>query len=163
MNPIYEYHRDPYLISSDQTRLDIGAIHGYLTHSYWSPGIALDIVSKAIRHSLAFGLFHASEQVGFGRVVTDYATFAYLADVYVLKAHRGIGLGVWLIESIMGCPALDGIRTFLLATRDAHGLYRKFGFEVVAETGRLMAVQVEMPWYRPDLVREVARPPENEL
>ena len=161
MTPIYEARRDPYAISTDPSLLEIEIIHSYLTHSYWSPGMPLDVVVEAIRHSFAFGLYHMSDQVGFGRVVTDYATFAYLADVFVLSEHRGKGLGVWLVDTITGCPALDGIRTFLLATRDAHGLYRKFGFEVVPETGRLMAARRDMPWYRPDLVHEPARSSTN--
>jgi len=152
---IYTWQRDPYSISTDPDLLDLDVIHSYLHHSYWSPGVPREVVVKAIRHSLCFGLYshkdEGSHQIGFARLVTDQAAFAYFADVFVLEPFRGQGLGVWLIDCIMKCPAIDGVRSFLLHTRDAHDLYRKFGFETVADTGRIMAVRHEMPWYQPDL------------
>ena len=104
------------------------AIHGYLSRAYWSEGIPRDIVEKAIANSLCFGLFHGENQIGLARVVTDRATYAYLCDVYVLEEFRGKGFGVWLMECVMSHPDLQGLRRFSLATRDAHGLYEKFGF-----------------------------------
>jgi GNAT superfamily N-acetyltransferase len=132
--------RGDYTISTDRLRLDLAAIHAYLTRSYWSPGVPLAVVRRAIENSLAFGLFHAGQQVGFARVVTDKATFAYLADVYVLEAHRGKGLSKWLLEVIQGHEELRGLRRFMLATKDAHGLYQQFGFKPLANPSRMMEI-----------------------
>lgn len=117
-----------YRISTDPADFDVTAIHAYLTRSYWSPGIPLETVGRAIAGSLCFGLFHRDEQVGFARVVTDRATFAYLCDVYVLDAHQGRGLGTWLMAQVFAHPDLQGLRRFVLVTRDAHRLYERFGF-----------------------------------
>lgn len=122
-------HRDGYTVSSDPARLDVDAIHAYLTACYWSTGIPRGTVARAVAHSLGFGLYGPDgAQVGFSRVVTDRATFAYLCDVYVLDAHRGRGLGEWLVGFALADPALQGLRRVLLATKDAHGLYERFGF-----------------------------------
>lgn len=131
-----------YEISSDAARLDVTAIHAYLTRSYWSPGIPLAIVEQALRHSLCFGVYEAASgaQVGLARVVTDYATFAYLCDVYVLEEHRGHGIGKRLMREVMAHPALAGARRVMLATRDAHGLYRKSGFADVGQSRTLMEI-----------------------
>jgi len=129
-----------YTISADPQRLDPVAIHAYLTRSYWSPGVSFDIVKKAMDHSLCFGLYHAGAQVGYARVVTDQTTFAYLADVYVLEAHRGRGLSKRLVEAVQAHPELQGLRRFLLATKDAHGLYAQFGFKPLANPARMMEV-----------------------
>ena len=136
-----------YEISTDRTRLDIDAIHAYLTRSYWSPGIPREIVERAAANSLCFGLFEAASgaQVGFTRVVTDYATFAYLCDVYVLEEHRGRGLSKWMMSECLAHPALTGARRAMLATRDAHGLYRQFGFSDVVRNTNLMEI------VRPDI------------
>jgi threonine aldolase len=124
-----EWRRDGYLITTDPARFDIDAIFEFLTASYWSPGISRDLVEQGIANSLAFGLMtDDGEQVGFTRLVTDYATFAWLCDVFVLEPHRGRGLGKWLVETAIGHPDVAGLR-FLLATYDAHGLYEQFGFE----------------------------------
>ena len=137
-----------YEISADPARLDFNAIHAYLTRSYWSPGIPLAIVEKAARNSLCFGVYEkAGAQVGFARVVTDHATFAYLCDVYVLEAHRGHGLGKRMMREAMAHPALSGARRIMLATRDAHGLYRQSGFTVAGRAGNLMEV-VRSDMYR---------------
>lgn len=139
--PIIEAQRDGYVISTNKTRLDVSAIHAYLTRSYWSPGIPKAIVEKAIAGSLCFGLFgQQGNQVGFARAITDGATFAYLADVYVLEDHRGKGLGKWIVETILAHPSLQGLRRILLATRDAHGLYARFGFEPLATPESLMSI-----------------------
>ncbi len=132
--------RGEYTISTDRDRLDIDAIHAFLTQSYWSPGVPLAIVKRSISNSLCFGLFHGPEQVGFARVVTDKTTFAYLADVYVLEPHRGKGLSKWLVETILGHEDLQGLRRFMLATKDAHGLYRQFGFTELANPSRIMEI-----------------------
>jgi GNAT superfamily N-acetyltransferase len=135
-----DLRRGAYLISMDKTRLDVAAIHAFLARSYWSPGVPIEVVARAIEHSLCFGLFCDERQIGFARVVTDQATFAYLADVYVHESHRGRGLSKWLLEVIRSRRELQHLRRFLLATRDAHELYRRFGFQEVALPGRLMEI-----------------------
>jgi GNAT superfamily N-acetyltransferase len=130
--------RDGYTISNDPARLDVDAIHAYLTTSYWAEGIPRATVERSLAHSTGYGLYAPDgRQVGFARVVTDWSTFAYLCDVYVLDAHRGRGLGVWLVETVVAQPGLRGIRRLALATRDAHGLYERFGFQRT-EFGRFM-------------------------
>lgn len=120
--------RDGYVISTDPARLDREAVWRFLRTSYWSPGIERDIVERGIEHSLVFGLFAPDgAQAGFARVVTDHARFAWLADVFVLEEHRGRGLGVWLVDTVVAHPQLSGLR-IVLATADAHGLYERFGF-----------------------------------
>jgi GNAT superfamily N-acetyltransferase len=143
---------DGYEISTDRARLDLRAIHAYLVRSYWSPGIPFDIVERAVSNSLCFGLYETASgsQVGFTRVVTDYATFAYLCDVYVLEDHRGRGLSKLMLRQAMAHPALSGARRVMLATRDAHGLYRQSGFAVTGAAGNLMEV------VRPDIYRDLA-------
>jgi GNAT superfamily N-acetyltransferase len=141
-----------YEISTDPARLDIGAMHAYLTRSYWSPGIPFATVERAARHSLCFGLYERSSgnQVGLSRVVTDYATFAYLCDVYVLEEHRGRGLGKFMMSAVMAHPALTGARRTMLGTRDAHGLYAQYGFRAPPDDGVLMQI------LRPDMYRIAA-------
>jgi ribosomal protein S18 acetylase RimI-like enzyme len=137
----------PYEISSDPARLDLAVIHGYLARSYWSPGIPREIVERAVRNSLCFGVYHreTGAQLAFTRVVTDHATFAYLCDVFVLEEHRGHGLGKAMMRAAMAHPALAGARRVMLATRDAHGLYRQYGFGHAAGNTNLMEV------VRPDI------------
>jgi GNAT superfamily N-acetyltransferase len=127
------WRRGEYLISTDRSLLDLGVVHGYLSASYWAAGVPEEVVRRSIENSLNFGVYRDAEQVGFARVVTDHATFAYLADVFVLEAHRGRGLGKWLVEVVLSHPDLQELRRWMLATRDAHELYRKYGF---AELGR---------------------------
>ena len=118
-----------YRISSDQNDLDIESIHKFISNSYWAKGIPLEILTRAISNSLCFGVFDKERgQVGFARMVTDSATYAYLADVYILEGHRGKGLSKMLMEEIMSHPDLQGLRRMTLATADAHGLYKKYGF-----------------------------------
>lgn len=134
-----EWRRADYLISTDRQRLDVEFIHNFLsTHAYWAFGRSRETVTRSIDNSLCFGLFKSDKQVGFARVVTDYATFAWLADVFVIPEHRGEGLGKWLIESITSVQELGGLRRWLLATRDAHDLYRQFGFTNLSEPDRWM-------------------------
>jgi GNAT superfamily N-acetyltransferase len=142
---VIEQVRGEYVVSTDSTRLDLAAVHRYLAASYWSPGLPLDVLTRAVAGSLCFGLYRGAEQVGFARVITDRATFAYLCDVYVLDAHRGRGLGRWLLEVVVVHPALQGLRRFVLVTRDAHGLYERFGFRPLARPEAYMEV------HRPDV------------
>jgi len=132
--------RGEYHITTDRRDLDVRAIHDFLTQSYWSPGVPIGVVERAIANSLCFGIFHGRDQVGFARVITDKATFAYLSDVYVLDAHRGRGLSKWLLEVIRGHSDLQGLRRFMLATWDAHGLYAQFGFTPLTNPSRMMEV-----------------------
>lgn len=137
-----------YEISSDPGRLQPDAIHAYLVRSYWSPGIPRATVERAIANSLCFGIYadRGDTQVGFARVVTDKATFAYLADVYVLEAHRGQGLSKQLVALILAHPELQGLRRFILATADAHGLYAQFGFKPLAAPDRMMEIRHPNPY-----------------
>jgi len=133
----HEWTRGEYTITTDPSRLDLDVIHGFLTHSYWAAGRSRERVALSLQHSLPFGLYHRGGQVGFARVVTDYVVVAYLSDVFVLEAHRGRGLGVWLVECTLAVPELRHLRRWILGTRDAHGLYRRFGF-VEPDPGVLM-------------------------
>ena len=133
------WRRGDHLISTDPGRLDRALVHRFLSQeAYWSPGVARDVVERSLEHSLNFGLFHRDTQVGFARVVTDYATFAWLADVFLLREHRGDGLGVWLVETALGHPELRGVRRWMLGTSDAHGLYARFGFVPTGDHPRFM-------------------------
>jgi len=134
----HEWKRDGYTISTNRERLDLNVIHGFLTQSYWAAGVPVEIVKRSIENSLPFGLYDNDRQIGFARVITDYATFAYLADVFVLDAWRGAGLGKWLVAVIDSHPELQGLRRWMLATRDAHGLYRAVGFESLKQPDRWM-------------------------
>jgi GNAT superfamily N-acetyltransferase len=136
-----------YSISTDKNKMDIDFIHSFLTGSYWAEGVTKEIVSKSISGSLCFGVFNlekqampAGRQVGFARMVTDEATFAYLADVFIDDDHRGKGLSKWLMEVILSHPGLQGLRRILLATRDAHGLYTQFGFTPLNNPDRWMQI-----------------------
>lgn len=140
-----------YTLSTDKTRLDVELVHHYLsTDSYWALHIPRAIVDKAIAHSMCFGLYHGDAQVGFARVITDHSTFGYLADVFILSPHRGKGLSKWMMEYIMAHPDLQGLRRFMLATRDAHSLYAQFGFTPIANPEPLMQV------HRPDVYAQPA-------
>lgn len=134
---IYEVRKDDFLISTDASLLNTDIIHDYLSkESYWATNIPRDVVERSIEHSLCFGIYHHQQQAGFGRLVTDRATFAYLADVFVLDAYRGKGLSKWLMECIHAHPQLQGLRRWVLGTRDAHSLYEKFGWSVISEEMR---------------------------
>ena len=135
-----ERYRDGFTVSTDPARLDLDAIHAFLATSYWAEGIPREILERALRGSLCFGLYEGERQVGLARVITDAATFAYLCDVYVLPEMRGRGLGKWLIECVMEHPDLQGLRRFSLVTRDAHELYRPFGFTEIQSPGRHMEI-----------------------
>lgn len=136
----YELRRDGYTISTDPARLSPEAIHAYLSRSYWAAGRSREQVERSLAGSLCFGLYQGEEQVGLARVISDGATFAYLCDVYVLEEHRGGGLGVWLIGAVVDHPDLRGLRRFMLATRDAHGLYAKYGFTPLSGPEKWMEI-----------------------
>ena len=130
-----------YSISTDKTKLDINAIHDFLsTKAYWSLNIPKSTVATAIENSLCFGVYNGAEQIGFARVITDYATIAYLGDVYILEKERGKGLSKWLMETIMSHSSLQGLRRWILLTGDAHELYNKFGWTNIADPTKWMEV-----------------------
>ena len=132
--------RERYTISTDPGRLDRRSIHEHLASSYWARGIPREVVDRSIDNSLAFGLYEGDALVGFARVITDRATFAYLSDLFVVESHRGRGLGKWLMEVIRSHPDLQNLRRWTLATRDAHGLYRQFGFTPLSSPERFMEI-----------------------
>lgn len=134
-----EWRRGEFTISTDPQRLDIGGIHEFLSQeAYWALGRSRERVERSIRNSLNFGLYYGAQQIGFARVVTDRATFAWLADVFVFPAFRKQGLSKWLMTVVSEHPELQGMRRWILATRDAHGLYRQFGFEPLSAPDRFM-------------------------
>lgn len=138
----YEAGREEFMISTDPALLNVDVIHGYLSNqSYWAQNVPKEIVQKSITNSLCFGLYFKGKQVGFARLVTDKATFAYLADVFILKEHQGKGLSKWLMEIIQSHPELQGLRRWMLGTRDAHGLYEQFGWTVLDEDSRKRFMQ----------------------
>ena len=145
-----EWSRDGFTITTDPRRIDRAAAHAFLTESYWAGGVPREIVDRSIDGSLAFALIDesADRQIGFARAITDRATFAYLADVYVLDEYRGRGLGKWLMETVMAHPDLQGLRRWMLVTRDAHGLYEKSGFTALEKPERIMEI------VRPDIYRK---------
>jgi GNAT superfamily N-acetyltransferase len=149
-----EWRRGEYTVSDDRWRVDREVVHRFLHDCYWARGIPREVVERSIRHSLCFGVYHGRDQVGFARTVTDHATFAYLADVFVLDAHRGRGLSKFLMECVVEHPALQGLRRMILATRDAHGLYARFGFHAPKSPSVWMEI------HDPDVyVRGLAAPP----
>ena len=128
MPQLLETHRDHFTISTDPTRLDVDAITDMLSRAYWAQGRTREMIARYLQHSLAFGLYDGSRQIGLARVISDYTTFAWLCDVFIHEDYRGRGLGKWLMETIHSHPELQGIRRWMLATNDAHGLYRQFGW-----------------------------------
>lgn len=148
----FERRRGAFAVSTDPGRLDLDVVHAYLTRSYWAAGIPRAVVARSIENSLCFGLYEERDaqpfaQRGFARAVTDRATYAYLADVFVLEPHRGQGLGAWLMECVMAHPDLQGLRRWSLVTRDAHALYRPLGFVPLAAPERYME-EVDTDVYR---------------
>jgi GNAT superfamily N-acetyltransferase len=134
------------VVTTDRSRLDLDVIHGFLTTSYWAKGIPRETVARSMEHSLCFGAFDEGRQVGFARVVSDRTTFAYICDVFALESHRGNGVGKSLMAAIMSHPELQGLRRWTLFTRDAHGLYRQFGFGAAGHPERLMEVVDREPY-----------------
>jgi len=148
-----EWVRGDDRVSTDPAALDLAVVHGFLTECYWARGIPRETVARSLDHSLPFGLYRVDRQIGFARVITDYATFAYVGDVFVLDAYRGQGLARWLMECVASHPDLQGLRRWLLATRDAHGLYKHAGYTPLARPEMWME-----RWF-PDVYRELARDP----
>jgi len=132
------FRKGQYLISTDKTKLDIKVIHGFLSTSYWAKNRTLKTTKLTIENSLCFGVYFKDNQIGYARVITDYATFAYLADVFILEEFRGRGLSKWLMEVILQYGEIQDLRRWFLATSDAHKLYEKFGFTSLKEPGKLM-------------------------
>jgi len=147
---VMEQRRGEFVVSTDRARLDLDAIHEFLTNCYWAKGIPRAIVARSIENSLCFGAYAEGKQVGFARVISDYATYAYIGDVFVLESFRGRGLGKWLMECIMQHPRLQGLRRWSLVTRDGHGLYSRFGFEPLKKPQNYMEL------HRPDVYRQSA-------
>ena len=136
---LVEQQRGDYLVSTDREKLDLDVIHGFLTNCYWAKGISREVVERSIDNSLCFGIYLADvAQVGFARVISDLATFAYIGDVFILESHRGRGLSKWLMQCIIQHPALQNLRRWILLTRDAHRLYSHFGFTPVKAPERYM-------------------------
>ncbi|HVI07945.1 MAG TPA: GNAT family N-acetyltransferase [Candidatus Binatia bacterium] len=134
-----ERRRGEFLLSTDPERLDLDLIHGFLANSYWAKDIPREIVARSIEHSLCFGIYDGTgAQIGFARVISDFATFAYIGDVFILESHRGRGLSKWLMECIVQFPALQHLRRWVLLTRDAHALYAKSGFAPLKSPDRYM-------------------------
>jgi GNAT superfamily N-acetyltransferase len=140
-----------YEVSTDRSRFDIDLIHNFLRSSYWAANIPREVVERCICHALCFGVFGDRKQIAFARVITDYATFAYLADVFVVPEHRGRGVSKLLMRSILDHPELQGLRRFLLATKDAHGLYAQFGFKPLANPTDFMTI------HNPDIYKKESR------
>jgi GNAT superfamily N-acetyltransferase len=129
-----------FTVTTDPSRLDVEMIHGFLAASYWATNIPRSVVERALRHSLCFGVFEGARQVGFTRVISDFSTYAYVSDVFVLPSHRGRGAGKALMAAVRAHPDLQGLRRWTLFTRDAHDLYRKFGFGEARHPERLMEI-----------------------
>lgn len=140
--------KDKFIITTNKEKFDINLIHSFLTHSYWAEGISKDVVKRSIVGSLCFGVFDNDKQVGFARMITDKATFAYLADVFIVDEYRGLGLSRWLMKVIMSHPDLQGLRRTMLATKDAHELYKKFGFTPLTNVDRWMQI------HAPDIYKQ---------
>lgn len=144
MTPAYE-------ATTDRHRFDVDLIHTFLRSSYWAANMPRDVLERAIRHALCFGVFAGQRQVAFARVITDYATFAYLSDLFVVPEHRGLSVSKLLMRSILDHPELQGLRRFLLATKDAHGLYAQFGFKPLANPDDFMTI------HHPDVYKKESR------
>ncbi len=149
---VTEYRRGEFLISTSRDRLDLDVIHSFLTNCYWAKGIPSEVVVRSIEHALCFGIYDRNgAQVGFARVISDFATIAYVGDVFVLETHRGQGLGRWLMQCVMQHPTLQNLRRWILTTRDAHGLYAQVGFTPVKAPERFMEL------YRPSVYETESR------
>ena len=147
---IHEHRDGDILVSTDPARLDLETVHGFLAGSYWAEGIPRETVERSIRHSICFGAFDGGRQVGFARVISDRATFAYVSDVFVLDSHRGRGIGRQIMTAVTTHPELQNLRLWTLFTRDAHGLYRQVGFREARHPDRLMERRQLQP-YRPGM------------
>jgi N-acetylglutamate synthase-like GNAT family acetyltransferase len=148
---VMEWRRGECLVSTSRERLDVDVVHSFLTSCYWAKGIPRKVVERSIEHALCFGVYDGDgAQVGFARVISDFATIAYVGDVFVIETHRGRGLGKWLMQCITGHPALQNLRRWILTTRDAHGLYSQVGFTPVKAAERFMEL------HQPDVYGRLA-------
>ena len=138
MPQIIESHRESFTISTDPARLDIDAIADMLTRAYWAKGRTREVIARYLQYSLTFGVFEGDRQIGLARIVSDYTTFAWLCDVFIHENYRGFGLGKWLMETVHNHPDLQGLRRWMLAPRDAHGLYEQYGWTPLANAERWM-------------------------
>jgi len=143
-----DYRKGEFTVSTDRKRIDLDVVHSFLTECYWAKGIPREVVARSLENSLCFGVYAKSKQIGFARVISDYATYAYIGDVFVLEPLRGRGLGKWLMECVMQHPRLQGLRRWSLVTSDAHGLYAQFEF------GPLKTPQKYMELHRPDAYQQ---------
>ena len=150
MPQLLETHKDNFTISTDPARLDLDAITDMLTRAYWAAGRPRERTERAISNSLVFGLYDGEQQIGLARIVSDYAVFAYLCDVFIHEDYRAHGLGKWLIETVMNHPDLQGLRRWTLATRDAHELYRQFGWDDLQNPEKWMQILRPFPGERQD-------------
>jgi GNAT superfamily N-acetyltransferase len=146
-----EWTKDDFLITTEKNKIDLDYVHGFLASSYWAQNIPREVVKRSVEGSLCFSLLHQHRQMGFARVITDEASFAYLADVFIDAGFRGRGLSKWLLETILAYPSLQGLRRLMLATRDAHGLYQQFGFQPLSQVDRWMHI------HRPDIYTSAPR------
>lgn len=137
-----DWQKDKFTISTDKDRLDIGYIQYQLSHTYWATDIPRSIVERSIENSLCFGVYMEGQQIGFARMITDKATFAYLCDVFIDEGYRGQGISKWMMSVIMDHPDLQGLRRMMLGTKDAHGLYRQYGFKELMAPDRWMEISV---------------------
>ena len=134
-----KWRKDPFEIDTNRNRLDVDLIHAFLNEkSYWANGRSKKTIERSIRNSVSFGIYTGGRQIGFGRVITDFATFAWIADVFVIEEYRGKGLSKWLMEVMLNHPKLQGFRRWVLATKDAHDLYRRYGFQELKRPERWM-------------------------
>ncbi len=140
---VEEYIQENYVVSTDPSKLDLKVIHGYLSRSYWAEEIPFETVKRSVEHSLCFGVYALGKQIGFARVISDYTTFAYLADVFILEEERGKGLSKFLMECILKHKELQGLRNFSLMTQDAHSLYARYGFKNIPKPENFMAKKID--------------------
>lgn len=150
MNIVREHTHQGFLFSTDKSKLNLNYIHQFLTNSYWAKGIPIDLVGQSIKNALCFGIYEDNKQIGFARVITDYTTFAYLADVFVDEAYRGRDLSKTLMTFILSFEEFRMLRRFILATRDAHGLYAQFGFTPLKAPDRFMEL------HQPDVYQKIS-------
>ena len=154
-----KWRKNEFVIDTSRRKLDLDVIHHYLSEeSYWATGRSRETIERSIQNSLSFGIYHRDRQIGFGRVITDYATFAWIADVFVLEAYRGKGLAKWLMEIMIAHPKLQRFRRWVLATKDAHELYRKFGFAELQKPERWMERRDPSTEERPDYWQDIRLP-----
>jgi N-acetylglutamate synthase-like GNAT family acetyltransferase len=140
---VEEYIQENYVVSTDPSKLDLKVVHGYLSRSYWAEEIPFETVKRSVEHSLCFGVYALGKQIGFARVISDYTTFAYLADVFILEEEQGRGLSKFLMECILKHKELQGLRNFSLMTQDAHSLYARYGFKNIPKPENFMAKKID--------------------